>query len=217
MLAYQDIVIRLLLAAVFGGIVGAEREWRDKAAGFRTNILICLGSALIMIISITLSEDYESYMMDPARIAAQIVSGIGFLGAGAIIRDRFGIKGITTAATIWLTAGMGMAIGAGKYFPAAITLAFTIFALQALIPFEKLLRNKNTNKIYHIRYKSSKDISDLISNYYHSAQMIIRDIDFEVLEDEITVKFGIKHSDGRHKEFLKKLEESDKIIDLIKF
>jgi putative Mg2+ transporter-C (MgtC) family protein len=97
-----EIVRRLLLAAVVGGLLGIEREVRHKSAGFRTNILIGMGSAVFTIMSIAISADGG----DPGRIAAQIVTGMGFLGAGAILRTRSGVHGLTTAATIWVNAGL---------------------------------------------------------------------------------------------------------------
>ena len=104
-------LIKLLLAVLVGGLVGAEREFRDKAAGFRTIILICVGATLFTMFSLKLSGDRG----DPVRIAASIVSGVGFLGAGAIMRAGGRVLGITTAATIWLAAALGMGIGGGYY------------------------------------------------------------------------------------------------------
>lgn len=124
-------VISLLAAAVLGGVIGLERELRGKAAGLRTNILICLGSCIFTIISTGLCGS------DPGRIAAQIVAGIGFLGAGAIIHSGIGIHGLTTAAGIWVVASIGMACGAGFYFLAVSATALTLIVLLLLPPFEK--------------------------------------------------------------------------------
>src|SRR5438552_15009551 len=107
-----SIPIKLLLAAMLGGIIGIEREIRDKPAGLRTNILICVGSTLFMSISTKVSELLGG---DPTRIAAQIISGIGFLGAGAVLHSHGFVLGLTTAATIWVVAGVGMALGSGNY------------------------------------------------------------------------------------------------------
>jgi len=101
LLSASELVRRLLLAALIGGLLGAERELRRKSAGFRTNILIALGSAVFTIVSMTLSPK-----ADPTRIAAQIVTGIGFLGAGTILRNRDGVHGLTTAATVWVNAAL---------------------------------------------------------------------------------------------------------------
>src|SRR5205823_10496477 len=106
-----ELIQRLLLAAVIGGLIGAERELRRKSAGFRTNILIGLGAAIFTVCSMTLAPGPS----DPTRIAAQIVTGIGFLGAGAILHSRDGVHGLTTAATVWVNAALGVAAGGGQF------------------------------------------------------------------------------------------------------
>ena len=118
----------VILAVMLGVAIGVEREIRGKAAGLRTNTLICLGAAIFTIISREMASGSEPL----TRIAAQIVTGVGFLGAGAIIRDRGGISGLTTAATIWLVASIGMACGARKYLLAVISALIAIFVLVFL-------------------------------------------------------------------------------------
>lgn len=133
-----DILLRLSTAAFFGGLIGFEREWHGKEAGVRTYALVCLGSALIMIVSIQIFESYRALTeVDPSRIAAQVVSGVGFLGAGAIMRNPKEIKGLTTAAGIWTASGIGLACGLGHYKPAFLT---TFVALVILILFSKVDR-----------------------------------------------------------------------------
>ncbi len=126
---WPDDVISIVLAVALGAVIGLERELGGKAAGLRTNVLICLGAALFTIISRQIAADGGS---SPSRIAAQIVTGVGFLGAGAIIQDRGGVHGLTTAATIWLVASIGMACGAGFYALAASTAAVGIAVLLGL-------------------------------------------------------------------------------------
>lgn len=121
-----EIVFRLFLACVFGGIVGYERERSDSKAGFRTHILVSLGAALIMILSMYGFRGFETLTKDPARLAAQVVSGIGFLGAGTILRDRNSIKGLTTAASLWVVSAIGLAVGAGFYV-SAFAVTFLVF------------------------------------------------------------------------------------------
>src|SRR5690554_2045638 len=114
-----DLLIRLLLAAILGGLIGLEREISGKPAGLRTNILICVGAALLTELSLGIGLlTPERPNADPARIAAQIVSGIGFLGAGTIIQARGSVVGLTTAATLWVVAAIGMAVGAAAYVEA---------------------------------------------------------------------------------------------------
>lgn len=122
-------VLKLLLALLAGGLIGAEREFRDKAAGFRTLILICTGAALFTMLSTRFGSTG-----DPARIAAGVVSGIGFLGAGVILRDRGRIMGLTTAAIIWMTAAIGVAIGTGQLL-LALTAQLLVMAVLWIFPF----------------------------------------------------------------------------------
>jgi putative Mg2+ transporter-C (MgtC) family protein len=129
---------QITLAAVLGGIIGIEREWRGRPAGFRTNILIALGSCLFTILSIE-GFPVKGNAQDTARIAAQVVSGVGFLGAGALLQTRNKTKGMTTAATIWLVAAIGMAVGTGAYFLAVFTTVLTAVVLQLLRPVSKLV------------------------------------------------------------------------------
>lgn len=125
-----EMVVRLSLATLFGGLVGLEREIHGKVAGLRTHALVSLGSALIMVISIDIYAAYRGLaQVDPSRIAAQVVSGIGFLGAGAIIRFPKGITGLTTAASLWVVAGIGLACGAGFLKPALVTTALVFVVL----------------------------------------------------------------------------------------
>ncbi|MEQ9399921.1 MAG: MgtC/SapB family protein [Longimicrobiales bacterium] len=126
-----DLLAKLLLAAVLGAAVGWEREQAGKPAGLRTNILICLGATLLTDVGMALSADRG----DPARMSAQIVSGIGFLGAGTIIQSRGKVSGLTTAATLWVVAAVGIALGTGQYGAAVLT---TLVVLLVLYPLRRL-------------------------------------------------------------------------------
>lgn len=129
-----DVMERLLLAAAAGGLVGLEREFHRKSAGFRTNILIAMGSALFTMLSGTLSASGGG---DSTRIASQILTGMGFLGAGAIMRTNRNVHGLTTAATVWVNAALGMAAGAGLYHMTFIAVAITLIVLLILTPIER--------------------------------------------------------------------------------
>ena len=136
-LNWDEALLRLSLAAVLGGLIGIERELRDREAGLRTHLLVSLGSALFTIVSAYgfhafLASGASVVRADPTRIAAQIVTGIGFLGAGAIIRQGFSVRGLTTAATLWVVAAVGMACGAGYYSAAALSTALVLLALYPL-------------------------------------------------------------------------------------
>jgi putative Mg2+ transporter-C (MgtC) family protein len=132
-------VVPLLVSVVLGGLIGLERELRGKPAGLRTNTLICLGSCIFTIISTSLSGS------EPGRIAAQIVTGIGFLGAGAIIHSGIGIHGLTTAAVIWVVASIGMACGTEMYSLAISATVLTLIVLLLLPPFEKIFAKKRAD------------------------------------------------------------------------
>lgn len=127
-----DLTLRLLLAAGLGAAIGIEREFRRKPAGLRTNILIALGSALFTTMSIQIAHGGGT----PDRIAAQVVTGIGFVGAGAILRSGGSVHGMTTAATIWVNAAVGMAAGAGEFAMASVATLITLIVLAALAPLE---------------------------------------------------------------------------------
>jgi putative Mg2+ transporter-C (MgtC) family protein len=134
-LEWPHVLLRLSVAAVLGGAIGLERELRERQAGLRTHLLVCVGSALFTLVSAYgFSEFMAGGVMraDPTRIAAQIVTGVGFLGAGAIIRQGLSVRGLTTAATLWLVAAIGMAAGAGYYSAALITTAGALLTLWPL-------------------------------------------------------------------------------------
>lgn len=141
------VTLRLLLAALLGGLIGVERESLNKSAGLRTHILVCLGSCLIMLTSIEIFETVgHGTIGDPARIAAQVVSGIGFLGAGTIMRSGFGIKGLTTAASLWLVAAIGLAVGIGSYAASIICTTIVFIILVYMPRLEKRLKSPQRNK-----------------------------------------------------------------------
>ncbi len=143
-LSTAEIILRLVTAGVLGGAIGVERELREREAGLRTHLLVSVGAALFTLISAYAFTDFRyglesGITLDPTRIAAQIVTGIGFLGAGAIIRQGFSIRGLTTAAGVWAVAAIGMAAGAGYYVAALVTTAVVLVGLGPLRPLERAL------------------------------------------------------------------------------
>ncbi|MDD5566370.1 MAG: MgtC/SapB family protein, partial [Candidatus Omnitrophica bacterium] len=143
----KEIVIRLVLATLLGGFIGLERQFHRRSAGWRTHILVCLGSCLIMLTSLYIFDIYKSQVsLDPGRIAAGVVTGIGFLGAGAIIRDREGVKGLTTAASVWLVAGIGLAVGCGFYTAGLVSTVIAVIVLFFFAYIEKVVFSKDTKK-----------------------------------------------------------------------
>jgi putative Mg2+ transporter-C (MgtC) family protein len=142
----QDVLIRLLVAAALGSIVGFERERLLWAAGIRTHMVVCVGACLIMIVSafgFGDSLNSKNVVLDPSRVAAQVVSGIGFLGAGAILARGEIVRGLTTAASIWTVAAIGLAVGGGLYFAAATSTAVIIVILAGIKPLEEAYRSRN--------------------------------------------------------------------------
>jgi putative Mg2+ transporter-C (MgtC) family protein len=133
-------LFRLLVAFVLGGLIGLERERKGQSAGLRTHILICLGATLLTLLSIYIPQTHRNFQGgDPGRIAAQVVTGIGFLGGGAIFRLGASVRGLTTAASIWIVAGIGMTVGAGMYAAALIASVLVLFTLLVLGRFERRL------------------------------------------------------------------------------
>lgn len=130
-IGWPEVLLRLFVAAVLGAAIGLEREWRERQAGLRTHLLVCVGSALFTLVSAYGFSNFGA-RVDPTRIAAQIVTGIGFLGAGAIIRQGLSVRGLTTAATLWLVAAIGMAVGAGYWEGALIATAGALITLGPL-------------------------------------------------------------------------------------
>jgi putative Mg2+ transporter-C (MgtC) family protein len=140
MISDNQIMMRLFLSAVLSGLIGLEREAHRCTAGLRTHILVSLGSCLIMLTSLHVFDIYkDEAALDPARIAAGVITGIGFLGAGAIIRERQQVKGLTTAASIWVASGLGLAVGVGFYHAAMFTTVLALIALFCLRYCERLL------------------------------------------------------------------------------
>ncbi len=174
-------LIKICLAVAVGGAIGAEREFQDKAAGFRTIILITLGSALFTIFSINMDPGFTR-----TRVAANIVTGIGFLGAGAIVRERGRIGGLTTAATIWLSAALGMGIGAGEvYFSLAAT-AITLLVLLVFPHIEARIDRIREARLYKIVIKAS-DYKKMEKVESALADCSLRIIDHHQTKSETTI------------------------------
>ncbi|MBR4265916.1 MAG: MgtC/SapB family protein [Bacteroidales bacterium] len=170
-----DHLLRIFAAALLGGIIGLEREYRSKMAGFRTHFLVAMGSAIFMIMSIHGFDsdlpliEKNNYSLDPARIAANIVTGIGFIGAGAIIFQKNIVRGITTAAGIWVTAAIGMACGSGNY---TLSITTTLLVLICLETFNFILSKMGRRTVSlsisaHSRYEISTILDKLRSEGYN--------------------------------------------------
>src|SRR5690348_6173891 len=177
-----DALLRLVIACGLGAAIGFEREIRDREAGIRTHLLVSLGSALFTIVSAYgfhafLASGDNIVRTDPSRIAAQIVTGIGFLGAGAIIREGMSIRGLTTAATLWVVAAIGMACGAGYYWPAAAGTALTIFALWPLrtLGYRVIEQIKPEENRITVELREGEAIGHLLALVHNVRDLEVRD------------------------------------------
>jgi putative Mg2+ transporter-C (MgtC) family protein len=194
-----EIIFRLVLASILGGLIGLEREVHGREAGVRTYLIVSLGSALIMIISEYLYFKYggkipgDIFRVDPGRIAAQAITGIGFLGAGVILRYKDTIRGLTTAACMWVVCAIGLAIGSGYYLFGSVTTAITILSLIGLKAFEKGLSKD--------WYKEMVIVSEDREGQFDRIQGIIDKYNFKVInfgltkdleKKEMTVNFRLR-------------------------
>lgn len=178
---YLGMGIQILTAVILGGLVGFDREQKMKSAGIKTNMLICIGATLYTAVSLLNQQD-AGEMADPNRIAAQIVSGIGFLGAGAIIRGGKGhIVGLTTAATIWVVAAIGVTIGSGYPVVAVIFTLTILVVLRFLNPIYKLLEKEKYFQDYHIEILSQGSVKKVIGNILQSEQIAVQKMDEHVV------------------------------------
>lgn len=186
-LSLFEITVRLLLSLIMGGMIGMEREYRNQPAGLRTHILVCIGSTVIALIQVQIAASALSYALiypelstvirsDQARLIAQVVSGIGFLGAGTIIVSDRSIRGLTTAASIWAVAGLGLSIGMGYYMIAISSFIGILFALLVV----KRLVNIKTLKKIEIRYVHKEATKEFILNYFVENNIRVEDVIFNV-------------------------------------
>jgi putative Mg2+ transporter-C (MgtC) family protein len=200
---------RLLLAAFLGGMIGLERELSGKPAGLRTNLLICVGAALLMEISINLSGSVNmgtsEIRSDPARIAAQIVSGIGFLGAGTIIQARGSIIGLTTAATIWVVAAIGMAVG-GRFYVEAIGSSILVgAALVMLGRVEGIIVRRHHAQRYLFALDPDPDLLAFISDTFREAGLRVEMESVEKSHEEYQATFDVDGQARKHRRVLDSL------------
>ncbi len=174
-LNFVSIVLRLIMATICGGVIGLERGRKGQAAGCRTHMLVCIGSALVMMTNIFIVNEYGS-ASDPSRIGAQVVSGIGFLGAGTImVTHKNKVKGLTTAAGLWASGCMGLTIGVGYYELAIIGCVFIFSIIAVLNKFDRKIYGASKNIDVYIEFNEAKDLRKLIATL-RSMQIEIRDI-----------------------------------------
>jgi putative Mg2+ transporter-C (MgtC) family protein len=183
MIPVYEMIIRLLLGALIGGIIGFERELHGRAAGFRTQLLVCVAAVLIMVIS----ENYYFHLhnldstlrIDPARISAGALMGIGFLGAGVIIKSGYRVRGLTTAASIWIVSAIGLAIGGGLYLEGILTFTITIIVLVVLRIVERKIEIVRFKTIIVSTPINVDNAEETIKSTLSSCGFIILSVDYE--------------------------------------
>ncbi|TNF31485.1 MAG: MgtC/SapB family protein [Deltaproteobacteria bacterium] len=193
---YFGLGVLILTSLLLGGLIGFDRERKMKSAGIKTNLMICLGATLYTALSLIISKDHGTPTSDPSRIAAQIVSGIGFLGAGSIIQGRGSIKGLTTAATIWVVAAIGVTIGAGYPLIASLFTVTILVVLNLINPLYRFIEQEKDFKNYHVEVltkgsakRNIKDVIlqeiDTINEIYE--EVLNKDLDSRLLNVYITI------------------------------
>ena len=198
-------VLRLLLAAVLGGIVGMERGSGDRPAGFRTHILVCAGSALIMLVSMYGFEGFDKVPFeypknrDSARIAAQVVSGIGFLGAGTILHEGITVRGLTTAASLWMISAIGLATGAGMYLVSVGATVITFMTLTAFHSVEKrfaVANSKSDRKYIRVVTDNTPGIVADVAAFLAQSGIKVKTINVQnsSLNDKVILELYLKFS-----------------------
>ena len=211
---HREMVLRMLLAAALGGMIGLEREASGKPAGFRTNLLICLGSALLMEISSSVASRsflQTGHASDPGRIAAQIVSGIGFLGAGTIMQSRGGIvTGLTTAATLWVVAAIGMAVGAQLYIPALVATALVMITLMILGRVEDhLMPRRASDRTINVEMAHAPDALVGIERILTDAGLAVTSLEVERRNGELFLSYHTRGMGGAFEATVKHLLATD--------
>jgi putative Mg2+ transporter-C (MgtC) family protein len=196
---YLELLLRLLLAGVLGGAIGYEREHTNRPAGFRTHILVCVGSALVMVTSEFIFNRYNAVAnIDPARLGAQVISGIGFLGAGTIIRYGFNVKGLTTAASLWAVSCVGIAAGIGFYEGAVIATALIFLTLIFLKKAEIRFAEKTHLKTYLIESENLPGQVGQVSGVFEKYKVEIKSMEFFYNEGGyLLLKLLVKSLDGK--------------------
>jgi putative Mg2+ transporter-C (MgtC) family protein len=192
-LEWNEILLRLALASLFGGLIGLERERKEWAAGLRTHMMVCVGSCLIMIVSAYGFYEvlaYKDIKLDPSRVAAQVISGIGFIGAGTIMFLKQGtIRGLTTASGLWTVAAIGLATGGGLYFAAAITTVIALIILWAMIPFEQRYSRKYRQRSLRVVTNMHFDNTNIINTVFGCKEVKIYSFNMERDDDDFILLF----------------------------
>lgn len=190
----HEVIVRLLLAIAIGGGIGYERQFKNRPAGFRTHILVCVGSAIVSMMQLYLVQDTINFIVqnpelvgaarvDSGRMPAQVITGIGFLGAGTIMHEKGSIKGLTTAATVWVVGCLGLTIGYGYYWLSIVSGIFVIIILVSLKNLESNILSRGNIIQVDIKYYDKTGVTDFLRAYFRNHNIKIKNIEF-ALEEE---------------------------------
>ena len=218
-----DLVLRLVLAVVLGGVVGFEREVSDQPAGLRTHISVAVGAALFGIISVHGFDRYvgvradTNYQIDVTRVASQVVVGIGFLGAGAIVKEGANIRGLTTAASLWVMAAVGLAVGIGSYLAGALTTAALVVSLMGLRAPRRWVRRRlgRRQETAVIRVRPDADTSAVVAALARLEGVELRSLMMRHRDDDVILEVDVRA--GREVDVIARLgtlAERDDVIDV---
>jgi putative Mg2+ transporter-C (MgtC) family protein len=195
---------RLLLAALLGGIIGLERQLRHRPAGLRTNLFICFGAAMFTV----LSKQLAGVESDSARIAAQIIPGIGFIGAGSILHAKAGVTGLTTAATLFVVAGVGMAAGGGMYWIAVLATVIILASLVVLGRVEAVFSLKMFASSYQVTGRRVDEMLQEVNRIVDSEQLTMQSVHIASVEPDFRIVFSVNCEYEQQKVFSIRLRES---------
>jgi putative Mg2+ transporter-C (MgtC) family protein len=198
-------IIRLIVAAILGGAIGLERELRRKPAGLRTNMFICFGAAMFTILSDALAVEHAG---DHTRIAAQIIPGIGFIGAGSILHARGSVTGLTTAATLFVVASVGMAAGGGLYLTATFATVLILVSLSFLGKFERSLMSKSVLIAYEVIGPATESMLRELNRILEARQKTLQNVHAASSDGQARIVFSVEASQSEQKELEQLLRES---------
>ncbi|MGB8952537.1 MAG: MgtC/SapB family protein [Candidatus Aminicenantales bacterium] len=208
-----EIIFKLFLAILLGGLIGLEREFSQKPAGLRTNILICAGSAMMVILSQMMLEGKGANTGDALRIAAGVITGMGFIGAGAIIQSRGIVHGLTTASTLWAVAGLGLVIGAGYYLVGTVFSGLVILTLVLLRRLEESFLKKGLHH-YRLKVKDSPDWLSRLRELTSHIGIKLEEISLKKEGELALINFQFSSSAGKEEEFSRKLMNLGEISEV---
>lgn len=220
-LSATEIILRLLIATLLGAVVGAEREYTHRPAGIRTHMLVALGACAVMITGQMIFSQYFPLgaSPDPARLAAQVIAGVGFLGAGTIIREGSSIRGLTTAASVWAVACLGVAVGAGYFIIGMVGVALMMLTLVTVERLEKrFLRGKQVRFSFCLRVQNATEAMEQVLKLAHQTEATLTFISVDVQPEHTEVQYNVRFRQRNFKQtayaFFTPLEEDPNVIGI---